>query len=132
MQVVYDILDKIQKGEINIAKLAKESEISSSRIYKWKDRTSKITLDDAVKLAKWAGVDLDKSPGASSKKLDPPPELSPRQIYEVIQELATSVKKIEKKIQQVFPEERGNLLDVVKAIQNKDSANEKNKSDKQK
>lgn len=61
MKEVYDILDKIQKKEINIANLSEETGIPAQRIYKWQQRgKSDISLKDAIELQKWVAK-MDKS-----------------------------------------------------------------------
>lgn len=128
-----DILERIQSGEMNIAKLAKDTGIPSTRVYKWKDRGSKITLEDAMKIEEWASKQSDNSIESSNlEPKDREQEPPPGQMYKAIQELVSSVKKIEKRIQEVFPEGKGNLLDVVKAIQSKGTEAGKGKSGKQK
>lgn len=130
---MFDILEKIKKEEINIAKLAKDTGIPSGRIYKWKDRGSKITLEDALKLGEWVGSQSDNSTDTLNlEKQDLPEARSNEQIYAAIQEVAEAVRKIERKIQEVYPEERDNLLAVKKAIQNKDSVGGTGKAGKQK
>lgn len=61
MEKIEDLLEKIKRGEVNITKLAKETGIPATRMYKWKDRDSDISLSDAKKLALWGKLDLDKS-----------------------------------------------------------------------
>lgn len=61
MERIEDLLDKIKKGEVNITQLSKETGIPATRMYKWKDRNSDISLSDAKKLAVWGNVNLDKS-----------------------------------------------------------------------
>lgn len=61
MEKLDALLEKIKKGEVNLTKLSKETGIPATRMYKWKDRDSDITLSDAKKLANWANFDLDKS-----------------------------------------------------------------------
>lgn len=129
---MFDILEKIKKDEINIAQLARDTRIPADRIYKWKDRGSKITLEDALELQKWAANGLDNSTDTNSKQPGPAPELPVTKIFEAIQELALSVYRIENKIEKVFPGETDSLFDVVhKAIQNKDTGTKKGRSDKQ-
>lgn len=133
LKEVLDILDRIQKEEINIAKLAKETGIPPGRIYKWKDRGSKITLEDALELQKWALNGLDNSTQKpNSKQRDLRPGQSNELILEAIREVAAAVKKIQQRIQEVYPEGKDNLLAVSKAIRNKDSAGGKGKAGKQK
>lgn len=50
---VVDILDALKEKTLKVAKLSKETGIPSSRIYKWKDRGSKITAEDAEILKEW-------------------------------------------------------------------------------
>lgn len=129
-----EILDKIKKEEINIAKLAKDTGIPSGRIYKWKDRGSKITLEDALELQKWANNQSDNSTDIiNSTRRDLAPVLPEGQILEAIRELALSVNRIENKIEQVFPGETGSFFDVVrKAIGSKDTDSKKGRSGRQK
>lgn len=134
MKEVLEILDKIKKEEINIAKLAKDTGIPSGRIYKWKDRGSKITLEDALELQKWANNQSDNSTDIiNSTRRDLAPVLPEGQILEAIRELALSVNRIENKIEQVFPGETGSFFDVVrKAIGSKDTDSKKGRSGRQK
>lgn len=48
-----EILDALKEKRLKVAKLSTETGIPSSRIYKWKDRGSKITSEDADKLKEW-------------------------------------------------------------------------------
>jgi len=57
---INDILENIKDGSLKIAKLSIETGIPASRMYKWKDRGSKITAEDAEKLLDWANK-LDNS-----------------------------------------------------------------------
>lgn len=55
-----DILDALKEKTLKVAKLSKETGIPSSRIYKWKDRGSKITAEDSEILKNWI-TKLDNS-----------------------------------------------------------------------
>lgn len=59
-----DILDALKEKRLRVAKLSTETGIPSSRIYKWKDRGSKITSEDAEILKEWiAKLDNSKNNG---------------------------------------------------------------------
>jgi hypothetical protein len=130
---VFDILEKIKSGELNIKKLAAETGISAGRIYKWKDRDSKITLEDALLLEEWSSKRLDNSIKTNSEMLDLSHERLPELTYEALTELAASVKRIEQRIDRIFPGETDTLFDVVRqAIGNKDSGRGRDKSGRHK
>jgi len=58
-------LNEIKAGRINVAKLSKETGIPAGRMYKWKDRGSKITSEDAEILKNWIRQ-FDNSPKNAS------------------------------------------------------------------
>lgn len=64
-----DILEALQEKRLPVSKLSKETGIPAARIYKWKDRNSKITAEDAATLENWAGK-LDNSPKGEVSESD--------------------------------------------------------------
>lgn len=55
-----EILNKIKSGSLSVQNVSKETGIPASRIYKWKERDSDISAEDAEKLDNW-GKTLDTS-----------------------------------------------------------------------
>lgn len=53
MQILEEILDKIQKKELSVAKIAKESDIEAMKIYGWVAKRGKPKGEDFVKLQNW-------------------------------------------------------------------------------
>lgn len=56
-----DILEALKERTLSVAKLSRETGIPDSRMYKWRDRGSKITAEDYKTLEDWIAK-LDNSP----------------------------------------------------------------------
>lgn len=63
-----EILNKIKSGSLSVQNVSKETGIPASRIYKWKERDSDISAEDAEKLDNW-GKTLD-TPDIKKDTLD--------------------------------------------------------------
>lgn len=63
---ISDLLDAIKEKRLKVSKLSKETGIPDQRIYKWKDRDSKISSEDAEILKTWIEK-LDKSTNVSKE-----------------------------------------------------------------
>lgn len=78
------------------------------------------------------GIEADIKNLPNSAQPDLQPVLSNELIYGAIREVAEAVKKIERRMQEVYPEGKDNLLAVKKAIRNKDSVGGTGRVGKQK
>lgn len=63
---VEEILEAIKSGSINVSKLAENTKIPAGRMYKWKDRGSKISAED-YKILEKSLSKLDNSPETNAE-----------------------------------------------------------------
>jgi predicted transcriptional regulator len=114
LQIVEQIREKLQTKGLSVLKMSNEVGISAYKIYKWLDGKGKPKHEDAVKIGKWLGGNVEVIPieEAKAKQGNGQPDDLPTLLSQLMQK-QNQLMEMQNKI---LSEQKEDLIDKVKEI----------------
>jgi transcriptional regulator with XRE-family HTH domain len=107
--IVAVFIEKHQQQGKSIARIAKETGVNSNTLNNWKYNKSIPSLPDALKMAKWLGVELD----APEMILG---QFQPRSAVEVIKELTEERDALRGQVVSEIRQAQENILTAIRSL----------------